>query len=95
MALVGMVAWILSQLIGLFIFVLLVWIIMGWLINFGVITYRNPLVGNVMGFCEAVVTPVLAPIRQFIPPLGGIDISPILLVIGLRAIQMYVLWPLQ
>ena len=90
----AMIAFILTRLIDLFMIILLVWIVMGWLIAFGVITYRNPLVGNVMQFCGALIQPVLNPIRKIIPAIGGLDLSPIFLIIGLQAVQIYILAPM-
>ncbi|WP_306252538.1 YggT family protein [Parvularcula sp. IMCC14364] len=91
----GFIAYILYQLIGLFIFVLFAWIILGWLIAFGVLSYQTPLVANIMAFCDALTRPALEPIRKIIPAIGGIDISPIFLLIALNAVQIYILRPLM
>lgn len=91
---IGMIAFILLKLSELFMWIILIWIVLGWLVAFGVVTYRTPLVANVLGFCQALIDPLLNPIRRFIPPIGGIDITPIFLVIGIIALQSYVLAPL-
>lgn len=90
----GMIGFILYRLADLYLLIMLVWIILGWLLAFGVISYRTPLVSNVMGFCQALVEPALRPIRRFIPSIGGLDITPIFLLIGIRALQIYVFGPL-
>lgn len=91
----GMIAYILFQLSTLFVWVMLVWIVLGWLISFGVVSYRTPLVANIMAFSEAVTAPVLGPIRKIVPPIGGLDLSPIILLVGLNALRIYVLLPMM
>jgi YggT family protein len=76
------------------ILVLLIWAIiisaiLSWLVAFNVINLRNQFVYNVVRMLEAVTAPVLAPFRRFIPPLGGVDISPIIAILVLSAAQRY------
>jgi YggT family protein len=53
--------------------------ILSWLIAFNVVNTRNQFVGMVSDFLYRITEPVLRPIRQFMPNLGGIDLSPIIL----------------
>jgi YggT family protein len=53
--------------------------ILSWLIAFNVVNTRNQFVGMVSNFLYRITEPVLRPIRQFMPNLGGIDLSPIIL----------------
>jgi YggT family protein len=53
--------------------------ILSWLIAFNVVNTRNQLVGTVSEFLYRITEPVLRPIRQFMPKLGGIDLSPVIL----------------
>jgi len=53
--------------------------IMSWLIAFNVINTRNQLVGMLSEFLYRITEPALRPIRQLLPNLGGIDISPVIL----------------
>ena len=74
------------------ILVLLIWAIiisavLSWLVAFNVINLRNQFVYNVVRMLEAVTAPVLAPFRRFIPPLGGVDISPIIAMVVLIAFR--------
>ena len=55
--------------------------IFSWLHAFNVVNSRNPFVASVGEFLFKVTEPVLRPIRRFLPDLGGIDISPIVLFI--------------
>lgn len=55
--------------------------ILSWLVHFGVINTRNQFVSMVGEFLWRITEPALRPIRRFMPNLGGIDISPIILIL--------------
>ncbi len=71
--------------------------ILSWLVAFNVVNTRNDVVRSIYGFLYAVTEPVLRPIRRILPNLGGIDVSPIILLLGIvfleRVIQYY-LYPI-
>ena len=52
---------------------------MSWLVAFGVINVRNQVIRVIVDLLYRVTEPVLRPIRRFLPNLGGIDISPVVL----------------
>jgi YggT family protein len=68
-------------------FAIVVSAIMSWLVAFDVINLRNRFVYQVAHFLDAVTRPILRPFQRFIPPLGGVDITPILVIIVLQAIR--------
>ena len=57
--------------------------IMSWLVAFGVVNTRNQFIRYVVDFLYKVTEPVLRPIRRVLPNLGGVDISPVILLLGL------------
>ncbi|MCD6072705.1 MAG: hypothetical protein K0S42_3221 [Microvirga sp.] len=61
--------------------------ILSWLVAFNVINTRNDFVRSVWNFLDAVTQPVLRPIRNILPNLGGVDISPIILILLIIFIQ--------
>lgn len=65
--------------------------ILSWLVAFNVLNLRNGFVYQVVRFLDAVTRPVLAPFQRFIPPLGGIDLSPIVAILVIVGIQTYLL----
>jgi YggT family protein len=65
--------------------------ILSWLVAFNVINIRHPFAYQVVRFLEAVTAPILAPFRRIIPPLGGVDISPIVALLVLIGIQSILL----
>jgi len=67
--------------LGLYSTAIIVWVIISWLVSFGVINSYQPFVRTLMAFFDAITAPVLAPIRRIIPHVGGFDISPIILLL--------------
>jgi YggT family protein len=82
---------IVNSLLGLLIAAIIVSAILSWLVAFDVINLRNRFVYNVSRFLDAVTRPVLRPFQRFIPPLGGVDISPVIAILILQGIKIYLL----
>jgi YggT family protein len=77
-------------LINLIIFVVIVMAILSWLIAFDVLNIRNPNVNRIVRALDAMTDPLLRPIRRFLPNLGGIDVSPIILLLLLQALKILI-----
>ena len=71
----------------LYIWVVIAAAILSWLIAFNVVNTRNQFVGMVSDFLYRITEPVLRPIRQLMPNLGGIDLSPVILFLIIYLIQ--------
>ena len=76
-----------GYLITLYIYIVLASVILSWLMGFGVVNPYNPFVRSLHQGLSAVTEPVLRPIRDALPNLGAIDISPMILLIGLIGIR--------
>ena len=61
--------------------------ILSWLVAFNVVNTRNDFVRSIWNFLDAVTEPPLRPIRRILPNLGGVDISPIILILLIIFIQ--------
>jgi len=83
-----MLQYIFNSLISLYIMVIFVSVVMSWLIGFNVINRHNKFVDMVWRTVNNLTEPALRPIRNMLPSMGGIDISPIILLIGLNALQI-------
>ena len=70
-----------SQITELFIWLLIIQAIMSWLINFGIINTQSNFVNMIGSFLYKVTEPLLRPIRKLLPEFGGVDISPVILII--------------
>ena len=76
-----------SYLLTLYIYVLIAMAVMSWLIAFGVVNSRNPVVQTVGEYLYRNTEPLLRPIRSLLPNLGGIDVSPVILILLILFVQ--------
>ena len=80
-----------SALITLYIYIIIAGAVMSWLIAFNVINPHNQFVRSLWQALNAVTEPLLRPIRRRMPDLGGIDVSPVVLIIVCWFIQGVIL----
>jgi YggT family protein len=78
---IGPLFWLVDTVINLYIWVLILSVILSWLVSFNVVNTRNRFVFLVGDFLNRVTEPVLRPIRRLLPNLGGIDLSPLVVVL--------------
>ena len=71
----------------LYVWLLIASAVLSWLIAFNVVNTRNQFVAAVGEFLWKITEPVLRPIRSILPNLGGIDISPVILILIIFFIQ--------
>ena len=85
-----------DEVINIYTWVVIASAIMSWLVAFGVINVRNQFIRVVVDLLYRLTEPLLRPIRRFLPNLGGVDISPIILLLGLYFFQSLLheyVWP--
>ncbi len=87
------VHWLIDTVIELYIWVIIISVVLSWLIAFNVINTRNSFVAQIQDFLYRVTEPALRPIRNLLPNLGGIDISPLILIL-LLVFARRLLWQL-
>src|SRR5207253_9341120 len=73
--------WLVDTLIDIYLWLLIAQAILSWLLAFGVVNRYNRGVAVIGDFLYRVTEPALRPIRRFLPNFGGIDISPIILIL--------------
>lgn len=82
-------------LLQLYLWIIIITALMSWLIAFNVVNFRNDLVRTIWDTLNRLTEPVLRPIRQRLPNMGGVDISPIVVILLIwlisREIEEYVL----
>jgi len=69
---------------------IIIGVVMSWLVAFNVINLQNQFVYSVYSSLNGIVEPMLKPIRRFLPDMGGIDISPIVLLLAISFIRIWV-----
>jgi YggT family protein len=82
---------VLDGLLGLLVVAIIISAVLSWLVAFDVINLRNQFVYNIARFLDAVTRPVLRPVQKVIPPIGGVDISPIIVLLVIQAFRSYLL----
>lgn len=88
---INLVFFILNALLSLLWWAIIITAVLSWLFAFNVINRHNQAVYNIATFLDRVTDPVLAPFRRIIPSLGGVDISPIVVLLLLQGVQIYIL----
>jgi YggT family protein len=76
-----------SYLLTLYVYILIAAAVLSWLIAFNVVNSRNPIVANIGDLLYRITEPALRPIRALLPNLGGIDVSPVIVIIIILFIQ--------
>ncbi|MBI1776554.1 MAG: YggT family protein [Proteobacteria bacterium] len=76
----------------LYTWVVIISAIMSWLVAFNVVNTSNRLVYTIGEFLYRLTEPALRPIRRHVPMIGGVDISPIVLLLGLYFLKRLVIW---
>lgn len=79
--------YIVNTVADLYVFIIIISVIMSWLINFNVINRHNQFVDLIWRTVISLTEPFLRPIRNFLPNMGGLDLSPLVLLISVKAIQ--------
>lgn len=81
------IVFLLYQVINIYIWLLIISVVMSWLVSFNVINTGNRFVYMVGDFLYRITEPLLAPVRRFLPFMGGLDISPVVLILLLYTLQ--------
>lgn len=78
---IGPLFWLITTVIDLYVWVIIIGAVLSWLVAFNVVNTRNRFVWAVGDFIHRISEPALRPIRSILPNLGGIDISPLVLIL--------------
>jgi YggT family protein len=76
--------WLVLELIEIYTYVVVAAVIVSWLIAFGVLNTYNSLARSIVTFLDAATEPVFRQVRRVIPPIGGLDIAPLIVLIALQ-----------
>ena len=79
---------ILSAVLDLVWFIVVAHIIMSWLVSFQVLNIRQPIVAQIWYGLQRILEPMYRPIRKILPPMGGLDLAPMVLIFGLFALRI-------
>ncbi|HWA04819.1 MAG TPA: YggT family protein [Rhizomicrobium sp.] len=79
-------------LLNLYEWIVIAAVVASWLVVFNVVNVSNQIVRSVLRALDAMTDPVFRQVRRVIPPLGGLDLSPLVVLIGLWFLQQVLVW---
>ena len=81
-----------DTILALVIVVLIVFVVISWLYAFDIVSRRNGFVSSIYEFCRRVTDPILRPLRRFIPPIAGVDLSVLVLLLVIQLLRQLLPW---
>lgn len=81
---------ILMLLLDICFWIIIIQVVLSWLIMFEVINIRNPQAANFVRLVDRITAPVFAPLRKVVPPIAGIDITPIIVIFAIYLLKSLV-----
>ena len=86
--------WLVLTFIDLYMWIVIIGVVLSWLVAFNVVNTTNRFIFMVGDFTHRATEPALGRIRRYIPNLGGMDVSPMVLIILLLFLQRFIIWGL-
>ena len=84
--------WLVLTALDLYMWIVIIGVILSWLVAFNVVNTSNRFIYMVGNFTHRATEPALGRIRRYIPNLGGMDVSPVVLILLLIFVQRFILW---
>jgi YggT family protein len=84
--------WLVLTILDIYTWVIVGAVIASWLVSFGVINIHNQLVRSLVIVLQAMTEPVFRPIRRVIPPMGGLDLSPLVALLVIQFLRYLILY---
>ena len=81
---------ILLMIISIAWWIIIIQAVMSWLISFNVLNVRQPFVCQIWSSLNRITEPVYRPIRNFLPQMGGLDLTPLVVLLGLSALRIII-----
>lgn len=88
----GFVNFIGMSILGIAWWMVIIYVVLSWLIAFNVVNMQNNFIYSLVRSLDRLVGPIMNPVRRYMPDLGGIDISPIVVLLLIEGIRSF-LWP--
>lgn len=86
------IIWLVLTILDIYSWIVLAAVIMSWLLAFNVVNYHNNLVRSIARFLDILTEPVFRVVRRVIPTISGIDLSPIVVFLGIIFLQKLIVW---
>ncbi len=82
------VIWLVNAILSIAWWIVIIQVIMSWLISFNVINLHQPLVRQIWEGLTRLAEPLYRPIRNFLPSMGGLDLSPLVVLLAITFLQI-------
>ena len=79
--------WLVSTIVNILVLIIVVQVALSWLVAFEIVNAKNEAAQNLMNLTKKVTDPIYTPLKKYIPPVGGIDITPLVVIFGLYLVQ--------
>ena len=77
----------LIEVLGLYLYVVIAAVIASWLVAFGIVNSYNPIARRILYILHAITEPLFAPVRRILPAIGGLDLSPLIVLLLLQFLR--------
>lgn len=84
--------WLLVSVLDIYTWVVIAAVVVSWLVAFGVINLYNSFIRSVVRVLDALTEPVFRLVRRVIPPISGLDLAPLVVMLGIIFLRQSVLW---
>ena len=84
------IANLIATVIGLYMWAVIISVVLTWLVQFNVINTSNRMVYQIGDFLYRITEPAMRPIRQVIPSVGGLDLSPLIVILILGFLKQFI-----
>lgn len=86
------IAKLLTLVLDIYMWIIIAGVAVSWLIAFDVLNDRHPQARNLIRLLDRATEPAYRHLRKYIPPIGGIDLTPLIIIIGLTLMKSVVWW---
>lgn len=77
--------------LNIYVFIIIAQVVISWMLAFGVINTANPQAARLVSALSRLTEPVMAPIRRYVPAIGGIDITPIIVIFAIMILKRLII----
>ena len=86
------IVWLLLTVLEIYSWIVLAAVVMSWLLALNVVNYHNNIVRGIVRFLDVLTEPLFRQVRKVLPSLGGLDLSPLVVLLGIIFLQKLVWW---
>jgi len=84
--------WLIFEILDLYTWVIIAAVVASWLVGYEIINVRNPFARSIVQALDALTEPVFRAVRRVIPPVGGLDLSPLIVLIAIMFFERLIIW---